>query len=274
VSDRFVANTLADLDRRNLNAKTSPETTSILQDYQGRQHMTAKDYDELKLRLNASQEPASGSAVRALYDHVDNLQPVHAALGDPAEFKQLFTDARGNYAAGTRANTIANALENARLNVDAHSRQNLGDATRQQYKKLLTSDNAGRGFNADEMAQVAKVVSGTPLGNLMRHASTALGGGGDLSRGVAMGLGGLAGAQTDVPGGSVEGAALPLIAGALLRRGANASVLRQVNKLDTMVRARAPMAQTANIQNNPPVLNAFSRLLLRAVAAVHASKQQ
>lgn len=274
VSDKFTTNTLADLDRRNLNAKTSPETTAILQDYQGRPWMTAKDYDELKLRLNASQEPAAGSAVRALYDHVDTLQPTHALYGDPAEFQQLFTEARGNYAAGARAKTVADAAESAQLNVDAHSRQNIGNATRQSFKRLLTSDNTARGFNAGEMAQVEKIVRGTTLGNLMRHASNALGGGGEVSKGVVMGLGGLAGSQTDVAGGAVEGAALPLVAGALLRRGANASVLRQVQKLDTMVRSRAPMAQTASIQNNPAVLSYFARMLARAVTAAHAGKQQ
>lgn len=258
---------------RNFTSRTAPETNRILEGLQGgSMPVTAAQLDEAKTLLKGVQssgglhDPTAASVALSKLDELIGSTPG----------AKLWQDAKGNYAAGKRAEAIADAATAAQLSADAaNSGHNTGNATRQSFKRVLLSDSS-RGFNAAELAQVEKIVRGTTPGNIMRSASNALGGGGGIGQGVAMAAGGVAGSQSEMPGGFAEGALMPLIAGTLLRRAANASVSRQVGKLDQMVRERSPMAnanaiiQPQGTRGNMP----WVRRMLSALAAMRAGQPQ
>jgi hypothetical protein len=169
-------------------------------------------------------------------------------------------------------------VDTAQLNADAaNSGQNLGNNIRGQFKKLLTSDTAGRGFNADELDQVRNIVQGTVAGNLLRRVSNGLGAGGGLGQGLAMAAGGYVGSQADGAEGATAGAVLPLLAGVAARRFANNVTMRQVNTLDQMVRSRSPLASSVtNVTRGQQVRDAMARLgtVARALQAMRQSGQR
>ena len=145
-------------------------------------------------------------------------------------------EAIGNYAAAKRSDTITAKLDRADLNAgSANSGQNLDNAIRQQIKTILNNPKARRGYNAEELAQMEKIVRGTSAGNLLRGAGNLMGGGGGLGAVISAGAGGFAAGPA--------GLAAP-VAGYGIKKLGNALTSRQVGKLDNMVRSRSPLAQS------------------------------
>lgn len=161
-------------------------------------------------------------------------------------------DAIGNYAAAKRSDTITAKLERADLNAgSANSGQNIDNAIRQQIKSILTNQKARRGYSAEELAQMEKIVRGTSAGNMLRGAGNLMGGGGGLGAVISAGAGGLAAGPA--------GLAAP-VAGYGIKKLGNALTANQVAKLDSMVRSRSPLALSA-----PPRLAPQPNPLLAAL---------
>jgi hypothetical protein len=273
-------------DDRGFRSQLTPQTTSLLQDYASRNGATwADDLDVLKEQLkdvanNGSlRDPlAANAALSSLNGRIsgaNQFTPAETLLGDPDEAAQTWSNANANYAAGMRSQAVNDALNTASVNADAaNSGANIGNATRQQFKKFLVNDAAARGFSPDELAQANRVVRGTIPGNALRAVSNALGGGGGIMQGLAVGAGGYLGSQSGEPGGTAAGAVLPMILGVLARRGANASVLRQATTLDQMTRLRSPLAQAAGAINPTSLQGlAFVRRLLNWRAAIKVRRR-
>lgn len=250
--------TAVDLAKSGFNDKLAPKTHSVLQEFQGAPlgaSVSMENLDTARQTLGriASNytEPveraAATRAIQGLDDFAANLKQSDVLSGDANAAANTWATARANYAALKRAGAIADARNAASLSADAaNSGQNIGNATRQEFKKFVLSDEA-RGLTEAERAQAEKVIRGTWVANLLRRVSNVFGGGGGVPQGIAMAAGGYAGSQTGEPGGTLEGAMLPLIAGAMARRWSNASVLRQAAKLDAMVRARSPLGQAQEL---------------------------
>jgi hypothetical protein len=133
-----------------------------------------------------------------------------------------------------RSETVQNELDTAHRNAAvANSGRNVDNAQRQRINALTKSERKSQGFNDDELAQMDRVIFGTAAGNTMRTVGNMLGGGGGLGAAIVGGVG-----ATFNP----FLAATPL-AGALLKKGADFSTLRQIKALDEMVRSRSPLAQ-------------------------------
>jgi hypothetical protein len=274
---RWADTAVNNLTKDGLNAQLAPDTHSVLSGLQnpslGRT-VSMDNLDTVRKTLGTIagnyskpvEQTAASRAIQGLDDLVSNLQPHNVVSGDAVGAASAWATARANYAALQRAKVVSALTRNAQLNTDAALRHDIGNATRQQFKKLLTSDKAARGFNDNELAQVEKVVQGTTAGNALRTIGNVLGGAGGLSQAAVIGLGGYAGSQGGGTEGAIGGAVVPLILGALARRGANASVLRQVDKLDEMVRARSPLA-TSNAAAAQVDPSGFNRFINAALAA-------
>lgn len=173
------------------------------------------------------------------------------------EFDQLLSGAIPDFAQANAVNTIAHkaqtieqTIQKARdMSAANYSASGFENALRQQFKNLLTSRTALRGFTDEEVAAIRKVAEGGPIENVLRWV-------GKLApTGVVSG--GLAGGAGYALGG-VPGAAAVLGTGIAARGGATASTLNNANL------ARALIAGGGSI---PSVSNPVAIALVNSPAA-------
>lgn len=222
---------------------------------------------------NPTEEGAATRAIDALDEFVVAADPASVVAGPATAAAKTLADARGNYAAAKRSQRLAGEDNLGGIETQAtlaaessNSGANLDNAIRQRAKQLLLNPKARSGFNAEEIAALMKVVSGSAGTNAMRRVGNMLGGGGGMGA-VVSGLAGLAGAsQVGGAGGAALGvaSAVPLM-GAAAKVGENALSMRALRAVDKQTRKRSPLyeqllaeAQTAR---NPEQYAAIMRLL-------------
>lgn len=189
------------------------------------------------------QAVAANRAVKHIDEFLPNLNQADLLAGDAAKANAVLREARGNWGAAKRAETIQTTLANAELNAAAsHSGANIQNATKQAFKPLLKNNAAKAvGFNDEEIAALNNVVRGTWTGSAARAAGNLLGGGG--------GLGMLASGVAGYEAGGAPGAIAAGLAGRGLKMIGNRSTFNAVAKLDKMLRSRSPEAITMAAQN-------------------------
>jgi hypothetical protein len=275
-ADQFLGNTLDNFNKRNLDLTPSGapgQTTQVLQDFQGRPLLSAKDYDAMKLRLNAVEDnpAARASAIKALNEHIAGLTPA-TTIGDVDAMKSLWSNAAGNYAAGMRGTTIDNAISNALDNAAAkNSGMNVGTDIRSTLKPLTKNQNElaiKSGFNPAEIAKIRQITNGTIGSNTLRMASNMLGGGGGIGALVTAGLFSGGGAAAEGPSGGLAGPAA-VLAGLGLRKGYNAMQMNRAQALSNLVRSRAPLAQ-ASVTSSKSIPPGVQRILNMSHALTRA----
>lgn len=186
---------------------------------------------------------AAGRAKSGISDFIEN-PPEEAVLAGPAaDAGQLYTDARGNYAAVKRSDLIEGKDEAAEFQASsANSGRNYDNALRQKLRPLIDPQYPQRlsGFTPDERQAVTGLVQGSIPQNLLRTGGNMLGGGHGIA---AAGLG-MAGAAegyhaAGIPG-AVAGAMIP-VAGSLMKTAENKLASRGVDKVAESLRARSPL---------------------------------
>lgn len=205
----------------------APKTFRALGEFKTDVPSNVADIEAVRRALNiAGGDPSEKDAVRRAISSIDEF------LGPRVP---EIADARGNYAAGSRAEAVSDAMDKAgRQASAANSGQNIDNARRQQIKAILNSPKRRRGFSANELAQMETIVEGTRAGDAARGLGNLLGGGGGLGSVVTAAVGG---AATGGPG------AIAPVFGYAFKKLGNKLTGQQVTKLDEMVRSRAPLAQ-------------------------------
>lgn len=194
---------------------------------------------------NPTEQLAAQRAKQHLADYLASIPDRDVVRGPAAEVSGLIKDANGNYAASMRAQQIGDALQKAELQTAAtHSGRNLDNKTRQAFVKLLTDDKAGAGFTAEELGQAERIVRGSKPADAMRGVGNFLGGGGGLGMLHGSSAGAGVGALLGGPLGAAIGAATPPAIGYGLKKGADASTMRAVERLNEMTRRRSPLGET------------------------------
>lgn len=212
---------------------------------------------------NPRERLAAERAISELDKFIEAPPAASVLAGAPTEFAKTAADARANYAAARRSETVSDALHEAQLQAGStYSGRNLDNAARQKFRQLVNSDKKSAGFSDAEIAQTERAVMGSKFGDAARTVGNALGGGGGLAA-LHSGLAAF-GAGTALGGplfGAAAGIAMPL-AGQLLKRGADASTMKQIRILDDMIRSRSPLAEEmpANLALSPA--EEFKRYLL------------
>lgn len=192
--------------------------------------------------LEGEERFASSHAIEELDKFMSNLTPRHAVVNGqfiPRVVEEM-NNARGNWAAAARSETIEEKATRAADQAGASgSGANVNNATRQQLKQILASRKARRGFSAEEIDQMRRVVRGTYTGNVARLIGK-LAPTGVVSAGADIG----AAAGIIAAGGApIVAAGVPL-AGAVGHVLGNASTARQLRILDELVRSRSPLARS------------------------------
>jgi hypothetical protein len=173
--------------------------------------------------------------------------------------------ARANSAAGFRAEDIGTRFSRAERQAQkAGSGANVDNALRQKISSILDSKNGTRGYTADEIAQMEKIVAGTRTGNAARLLSK-LALSHPMTGWPASVAAGVAGTAAGGPiGGGVAAVASPTI-GVLAKMLAEKSTQKQANILDEMVRRRSPLYQeklAAAPREVPTSIEALVRVLM------------
>ncbi len=191
-------------------------------------------------------KPAEQLAASRLIDEIDKFiaaaDPRSVVAGPAAAAGETLVAARANSAAGKRSDSITGIEERADLRAAAaNSGRNLDNTIRQRVADVVLDPKKSRGFNADEIAALEKVVLGDGARNALRNVGNMLGGGGGLGAIVAGGgAGAMSGTMAGAGIGALVGTAVPAV-GALARLGQNAMARRALNGVDATTRMRSPL---------------------------------
>lgn len=196
-----------------------------------------------KAAKNPVESAAASRAISQIDDYLANLPDADTVAGHAPSTARIFQDARGNWAAYKRAETVDTAVSKAERQAGrSGAGANIDNAVRQRISAILNDPKKSRGFSADELAQMEKIVEGTFIGNAARLL-------GKLApTGVVSGaLGGGAGYAVGGPAGA---ALLPML-GYGAKKVGDISTMRQVQVLNDLVRSRSPLAEAlmAEAQN-------------------------
>lgn len=279
IKPEAVANTAqtlaANLEKDGINAKLAPKTFGIIKELSAPPAGSVSTIANLETArrslghagqdfLNPTEKMAAGRAIQHLDDYLGNIPQTDVLAGDAPAASKVLEEARANYAAGKRSEQINGETEIADRNAAAaNSGQNIGNAVRQRFNAILKSDKKSQGFNDAEISQMERAVRGTALGNTARIGGNLLGGGG--------GLGSVASAAVGAGSLGPIGAAAPAL-GYGLKKLSDASVMRQVRKLDEMTRARAPLSQSMSTTALSPAEQFKREMLLRSILTAQSSQ--
>jgi hypothetical protein len=212
---------------------------------------------------NKTDQKTAGLLRKGLEGIVENPPPRAVPEGrfdDAMRAAGLMKEARGNYGAAARAETLDKLAEKAdRQAAVSNSGLNLDNTLRQRVNSLLSDPKKVRGFSDEEKAALNEVAMGTPSRNAIRYASNLLGGGGGLGAVTAGLASGLVGAAAGGPIGAALGTVPPVV-GLLAKKysaGATRSALDAANE---MVRQRSPMYEGILAQQSPISIPDYYRL--------------
>jgi hypothetical protein len=188
---------------------------------------------------NPTEQLAASKAKQHLSDYLAAIPDQDVIRGPASEASGLIKDANSNYAAAKRSELIAEQLQKADQNAAAaNSGANVGNAERQKLKQVYQNDRKSAGYSDDELAQMDKIIRGTPLANKTRTLGNLLGGGGGLGGAASAAIGGAATAHM----GGV-GAVAPVVGYGLKKFSDNLGK-KEINLLDEMVRRRSALGQS------------------------------
>lgn len=262
------------LNQDGMHPMLAPQSHAILSDLQNPQNgavlpftgveAARRTFNNIAQGNNPTDAAAAKRAVSALTDFMEN-PPAEAIIpGSSGPFAaqaaadkagDLYTQARGDYAAAKRSDKVEGAGDYAKFRAaSANSGNNLDNSIRQQVRPLLDPRQTDRrlaGFTPDERQAVEGVVSGSGPRNFLRTTGNVLGGGGGLGRltagAVGANVGAGAGYMAAGPIGSAVGSTLgatvlPSI-GSAARAGANSLAQKDLAAAAETIRQRSPLFQ-------------------------------
>jgi hypothetical protein len=184
------------------------------------------------------EQAAASKAIGLLDRSLQNVSQSQLRAGDAGALNDALMEARADYAVARTGQRVEEKLRNAELQAaSANSGANVGNATRQKLRPLLTSKKGQRGFTPDEQDAIEAAVRGSPTGNLLRTGGNLLGGGGGLGA-MVTGMSGFIGS-----GGNPLGLAAPAL-GYALKRGGDVLTKRKADAIVELIKQRSPTYQT------------------------------
>jgi hypothetical protein len=220
----------------------APQTFQAIKELEAREGRppTVMDIEGVR-RLLGNVNPTNPKDLAAANIARDKINEYLAEIGEgdliggEKNVGQILTEIRGNYAAGKRASTIAQAEEKGRRQAGATgSGANLDNALRQAIKQVRNNSKLLRGFSKDEIAQMDRIIKGGRIGNAARLLS---------KFGPKHPVSGIIPAiLTDIKGG-LGAATGQLAVGALAQKVAEHTTGKRIRELQEMVRRRSPLGQ-------------------------------
>jgi hypothetical protein len=212
---------------------------------------------------NKTDQKTAGLLRKGLEGFIENPPPravPNERFDDAMRAAGLMKEARGNYGAAARSETLDKLAEKAdRQAAVANSGLNLDNTLRQRVNSLLNDPKKIRGFSDEEKAALNEVAMGTPSRNAIRYASNLLGGGGGLGAVTAGLASGILGAAAGGPAGAALGGVPPVL-GLLAKKYSAGATRNALETANEMVRQRSPMYEGILSQQSPIPLPDYYRL--------------
>jgi hypothetical protein len=166
-------------------------------------------------------------------DFIENLQAPQLVSGNPQFVSQVWQHARDTWRTQAKLSEIEHAAEAAEIRKSATGRGMNWNTFRQEFKKILLSDDKTRGYSPEAIEKLEKIVKGSLVQNVARVGSAMA-----PQRGVL----GAAPAALALASGGVEaggavaalGEASHFLEGYLTRR--------QIRQLEDLVKRESPIA--------------------------------
>jgi hypothetical protein len=220
-------------------------------------------------RYSNADRAAAGIAKRKVNEFIAEPPASAVVAGDPALAAQTLAAADKDFAAKQRSDLITGTRETAEGRAaQANSGKNIDNTIRRGVGRILDSDSLSYGFTPKEIEMMESVRHGTASANTMRYVGNLLGGGG--------GLGAMA---TSAAGAwySPFLAPLPFI-GAMLKKGADRSTIRGLEKVDEATRMRSAMGEALmNMPGAPNSLQAVDpkrAMMIKALMSPQPQEQR
>lgn len=220
----------------------APATVADLRDVQS--ELSAMSTETNTYGKPTASARAAGIANQEIGRFLDNLQQPDLLAGDAQKAAQRLKEANQNWASQAKAFTVDRRITKAeQAAAGSGSGSNLDNAIRQKIAWILAEPSRQSGFTADEIAQMQKVVNGSPITNAARWIGK-LGPHGALSAMANLGAASATGGIT-----------IPLsIASVLARKFAESSTKGAARELEKMILRRSALAQTPQFQTAVPYL--------------------
>jgi len=275
IFDQLAPKTFAIIDKASSAPEGSYATVANLEAIRRSLQLASRDFS------NPTEQLASSRAIRGLDGLLEGLSassvvarspasegglgalppPVPSARPSPEDIAKILKDARGNYAAAQRSNSLTGVLDRANTGIleraesraqAANSGRNLDNTIRSKVASLLEKPKEVSGFSDKELAALNEVIVGGGPRNTARYVGNLLGGGGGIGQSI-VGLGGataggITGSMTGSPALGVAGAVAglaPAITGSGAKAIANILAKKSLGRADELVRANSPLYRDA-----------------------------
>lgn len=194
---------------------TAGKTFRSLEELNTNAPANISDLDAVRKALNkAAADPAEKDAARRAVSKIDDfLSPRSPEIAQ----------ARGDYAAAKRGETLDDQANLARIKSESPTGPTIDTALRQRARAILSNKKLSRGFSEDEKAQLEKINKGIFVGNAAGYISGLLKGTGSMKTILPAATGGMS---------AVAAKGFDLLAGAITKS--------QWNKLQEAVAMRSP----------------------------------
>jgi hypothetical protein len=170
-----IKNNLADFG---FHPQLQPRVNVILKelDRVSSENITGKGVDTVRriaksaAKSDDASEHALGKMIIAkIDDMMVNLSPSDVIMGDAAVASNAYKEGRTLWHKQEKLGTVEEATKRAANNAAVSGTGgNVDNAVRQQFRSILNSPSARRGFSPDELSAIEDIVKGTPSQNAMR----------------------------------------------------------------------------------------------------------
>ena len=236
-------------DRAESASETFAEIRDILKSGEPGAFVTIDDLHAIRQSLgNTAQnfnkptdQKAAVILIKEIDDFIANADPASVVAGPAAEAGRVWSDAMGNYAAGSKSNKLKGLEDDAELQAIAtNSGLNVDNKLRQLAALIVRKPTLSSGFTEAEIGQLRAVAGeGAKARNALRWFANVLGGGGGLGA-LVTGLGGAAvtgmGAPAVIGAGAIGTGLAAKVAANKITRG-------KMGRVDEAVRQRSPFYQ-------------------------------
>ena len=194
----------------------------------------------------------------AIKDYLDDFMEASVSADEAG----ILRAGRDYWARGSKLSMIDEAVEKA-----TRSPTGFENGIRNEFRSILNNKKKRRGLSKDELAQMEKIVQGTPLGNWLRARGGKTPGGG-IATAIARGLG-QAGAGATIghmvggPVGAAVGMGVPQVVGRAARMGAENITRGNTDLLSGLIAFGGRMPNVSPVQSRR-----LSQQLLAPPAAV------
>lgn len=237
-----IDDTVAEKTLRQVSKLETPPDGTVAATYSNVEN-ARKKFGTIAGSNDPTERKAASISKRAIDEFLES--PPAGAVSEGQEFAaktaaDLAKTARGNFSAASDAKNLDKKMVRAEMRANAaNSGTNVGNTMRQRVADMLIRESeVPVGRSAEELAQMQRVVEGSRVGNALRYTSNLFGGGGGLGQFVV----GSGSAGAAYATGDPRFLAIPAL-GFGARALANRSTMKEVEKLNELLRSKAPLAK-------------------------------